>query len=196
MNYNQLPGTNELFAYRRPIVKPTILSLALFLFGMSTVFADDLKKPDVPNELLPPENEQLVAIAHGKGEQIYVCKANVNGALFGYTLLAPDAVLTDDAGKEVGHHFIGPTWQWNDESKITGKLVISARSPDPQAISWLLLSTVDHTDTGTLAHVTSIQRINTKGGRAPSSGCDADHLSKEVKVPYSADYYFYARQYK
>jgi hypothetical protein len=195
MDYNQLPGNNEPFAYMRAILKPTFC-FALFLFGMSTLFADDLKKPDVPTELLPPENEQLVAMAHGKGDQIYVCKTNVNGAPFGYTLLAPDAVLTDDAGKEVGHHYIGPTWQWNDESKITGKLVISARSPDPQAISWLLLTTVDHTSTGTLGKVTSIQRINTKGGRAPSSGCDADHLSKEVKVPYSADYYFYARQYK
>ena len=47
-----------------------------------------------------------------------------------------------------------------------------------------------------LGKVTSIQRINTKGGRAPSSGCDADQLGKEVKVPYSADYYFYARVYK
>ena len=173
-------------------VKPKTLCLALFLFGTPAVFADDLKKPDVPNELLPPENEQLVLLAHGKGDQIYVCKANVNGALFGYTLLAPDAVLTDDTGKEVGHHFIGPTWQWNDESKITGKLVISARSPDPQAISWLLLSTVDHTATGALGKVTSIQRINTKGGKAPASGCDAAHVNRESRIPYSADYVFFA----
>jgi hypothetical protein len=160
------------------------------------VFADDLKKPEVPNELLPLDSEQLVLMAHGKGDQIYVCKPNVNGAQFGFTLLAPDALLTDDAGKEVGHHYIGPTWQWSDSSKITAKVVISAHSPDPTAIAWLLLATVDHSPTGALSKVSSIQRVNTKGGRAPSSGCDGDHVDKEVRVPYSADYYFYARQYK
>jgi Protein of unknown function (DUF3455) len=196
MNYNQLPVDDELFRARRPIVKSKTLRIALFLLATATLFAEDLKKPDVPPELLPNDNEALVLMAHGKGDQIYVCKANVNGAQFGYLLQAPDAVLTDDAGKEVGHHFIGPTWQWSDDSKITGKVVISARSPDPQAISWLLLSTVDHSDIGLLAHVTSILRINTKGGRAPSSGCDAGQLGKEVRIPYSADYYFYARQYK
>ncbi len=180
----------------RDIVKPKSLCLALLLLGTSAAFAEDLKKPDVPPELLPNDNEYLVLMAHGKGDQIYICKANVNGAPFGYLLQAPDAILTDDAGKEVGHHFIGPTWQWNDDSKITAKVVISARSPDPQAISWLLLSTVDHSDTGLLSRVTSLQRVNTKGGRAPSSGCDADHVGKEVRIPYSADYYFYSRQFK
>ena len=123
-------------------------------------------------------------------------RPNVNGAQFGFMLLAPDALLTDDAGKEVGHHFIGPTWQWSDSSKITAKIVMSVRSPDPTAVAWLLLSTVDHSPTGALSKVTSIQRINTKGGRAPNGGCDGDHLNTEVKVPYSADYYFYARVYK
>lgn len=168
----------------------------LFVLAASAALAEDLKKPDVPYDLQPPDNEQLVLMAHGKGDQIYACKPNVNGAQFGYLLLAPDAVLTDDAGKEVGHHFIGPTWQWNDSSKITAKIVITAHAPDPTAIAWMLLSTVDHSSTGALAKVTSIQRINTKGGRAPNSGCDADHLNTEVKVPYSADYYFYARVYK
>ena len=163
---------------------------------MPSAFSQDLKKPDVPDEMATSDNEKLIAMAHGKGDQIYICKPNMNGAPFGYMLQAPDAVLTDDAGKEVGHHYIGPTWQWEDASKITGKVVISARSPDPKAISWLLLSTVDHSDTGVLSRVIFIQRINTKGGRAPSSGCDAEHVDKEIRVPYSADYYFYTRNNK
>jgi hypothetical protein len=43
-----------------------------------------------------------------------------------------------------------------------------------------------------LSRATSIQRLNTKGGKAPASGCDAAHAGQEVRVPYSADYLFYA----
>ena len=32
----------------------------------------------------------------------------------------------------------------------------------------------------------------TKGGKAPATGCDAGHAGQEVRVPYSADYLFYA----
>jgi hypothetical protein len=39
--------------------------------------------------------------------------------------------------------------------------------------------------------VTSIQRLNTKGGKAPASGCDAAHTDQELRVPYSADYAFF-----
>src|SRR5208283_615047 len=84
MIYN--PVNDAMFTGINAAMKPSAIRLALLLLGASTVFAEDLKKPDVPSELLPNENEQLVLMAHGKGDQIYVCKANVNGAQFGYTL--------------------------------------------------------------------------------------------------------------
>jgi hypothetical protein len=43
-----------------------------------------------------------------------------------------------------------------------------------------------------LSRATTIQRLNTKGGKAPASGCDASHVGQEVRVPYSADYLVYA----
>lgn len=46
---------------------------------------------------------------------------------------------------------------------------------------------------GVLAAVTSIQRINTHGGKAPADGeCTADKAGTEARVHYSADYLFYA----
>jgi hypothetical protein len=39
--------------------------------------------------------------------------------------------------------------------------------------------------------VTFIHRVNTAGGKAPSSGCDMGSEGKESPVPYTADYYFY-----
>jgi len=152
-----------------------------------------LTAPNVPPELQVSDSEQVAFMAHGKGDQIYVCVNNANGEQFGWTLRAPEAKLTDNAGKEVGQHYIGPTWKWADGSHTKGKVITSSRSPDPTAISWLLLASFDHSDEGTLSHITSIQRINTKGGRAPNTGCDGSHLNTEVRVPYSADYYFYVR---
>jgi hypothetical protein len=158
--------------------------------------ADDpapIPPPKVPVELLVSDGEQVKLMAHGKGDQIYACKANANGAQFGWILKAPDATLTDDSGKVVGHHVIGPTWQWVDGSHTRGKVITSSRSSDPDSIPWLLLAAFERTDDGALSRVTSIQRVNTKGGRAPTTECDAAHLDTEVRVPYSADYYFYFR---
>ena len=68
-----------------------------------------------------------------------------------------------------------------------------AEPPDGRAIPWLLLAVVGHSGAGTLAHVTHVQRIHTRGGLAPAAEpCDASKRDAEVRVPYSADYLFYA----
>jgi Protein of unknown function (DUF3455) len=36
-----------------------------------------------------------------------------------------------------------------------------------------------------------VQRLNTVGGNAPTTGCDATMANTQTRVPYSADYYFY-----
>jgi len=66
----------------------------------------------------------------------------------------------------------------------------------PGAIPWLLLDVVGAYDgpTGghTLAAATSIQRLNTSGGVAPSTGCTSlTDVGKKAFEPYTADYFFY-----
>ena len=59
--------------------------------------------------------------------------------------------------------------------------------------AWLLLAVASHTGEGILSRVTSIQRIHTEGGLAPSANtCDASANGKESRSAYAADYYFYA----
>jgi hypothetical protein len=36
-----------------------------------------------------------------------------------------------------------------------------------------------------------IQRVQTEGGAAPATGCDADHPGATARVPYTAVYHFY-----
>jgi Protein of unknown function (DUF3455) len=144
----------------------------------------------VPAELQVPANEQLVVRVHAKGDQIYSCKAD--GAQAGWTLKAPEARLFDKDGKTFGKHFAGPSWEASDGSLVVGKAAANVASPDADSIPWLLVKVVSHAGDGVLTRVTSIQRINTKGGKAPASGCDAGHAGQEVRVPYSADYLFFA----
>ena len=163
--------------------------VALFL-AAALLFSSVSRAQQVPKELEAPANEQRLLQVHAKGDQIYTCKAD--GAQFTWALKAPDAQLTDASGKPFGKHFAGPSWQASDGSRVTGKAAASVASPDGDSIPWLLVTVVDRSGEGVLARVTSIQRIYTKGGKAPSSGCDAEHSGAENRTSYSADYVFFA----
>jgi hypothetical protein len=145
---------------------------------------------DAPKQLEPPAGEQLLLQVHAKGDQIYACKSDAGQ--FAWSLKAPDAQLFDKDGKLFGKHFAGPSWEANDGSRVTGKAVANSRSPDADSIPWLLVTVVSHNGNGVLSRVTSVQRVNTKGGKAPATGCDASHVGNEVRVAYSADYRFFA----
>jgi hypothetical protein len=93
----------------------------------------------------------------------------------------------------IGRHYAGPTWKLNDGSEVTGKAAARSDSPDADSIPWLLVTVTGHAGDGTLSHVTTIQRIHTKGGVAPAAGtCNVDRQGSESKSSYTADYYFYA----
>ena len=154
------------------------------------LFPSFLAAQEIPKELQPPSGEQRLLQVHAKGDQIYTCQAS--GGQFTWVSKAPEAQLTDAAGKSFGRHFAGPSWQANDGSKVTGKPVTSVASPDAESIPWLLLSVKDRSGNGVLSRVTSIQRINTQGGKAPATGCDADHVGQDQRIEYSADYVFFA----
>ena len=166
------------------------ISSATLLVVASTFSSFSAIAQQVPQNLQPPASDQLLLQVHAKGDQVYTCKAE--GAQFGWTLKEPDAQLFDKDGKPFGKHFAGPSWEATDGSRITGKAAANAPSPDADSIPWLLVKVVSHSGAGVLVPVTSLQRINTKGGKAPASGCDSTHVGQEIRVPYSADYVFFA----
>jgi hypothetical protein len=170
--------------------KPVRAFASATLFVGGVFFSLSAKAQQVPQQLQPPATEQLLLQVRAKGDQIYSCKGD--GAQFAWTLKAPEAQLFDKDGKPFGKHVAGPSWEANDGSHITGKAAANAPSPDADSIPWLLVTVVSRSGEGVLARVTSIQRLNTKGGKAPASGCDAAHVGQEVRVPYSADYLFFA----
>jgi len=167
-----------------------IVVFAALLF-LSAPPAQNLARPDVPPKIAASVNEDVVLIAHASGSQIYVCQAGPDQKLT-WTLKAPEADLSDAGGKSIGHHSAGPTWKHNDGSEVTGKASARQDAPDPADIPWLLVNVTSRSGSGILSKITTIQRIHTKGGQPPVTGCDDAHRGAETKSPYSADYYFYA----
>jgi hypothetical protein len=135
------------------------------------------------SNLSAPEGSKLADHVYANGVQVY----QWSGA--SWVLVGPDAVLSADAGGKsaVGTHYVGPTWETNSGSRSVGA-VIDRCTADPNAVQWLSLSATS-TGPGVLHDVTFVQRVNTVGGKAPSTGGNV--IGQEFRAPYSAEYFFY-----
>ncbi len=150
---------------------------------------DPSSPPKVPPALAVPAGARLVARFHATGAQVYACTSA--GGQVSWVLARPDATLADASGAVAGTHGAGPAWKSKDGSSVVGKKLAQAAAPDAGAVPWLLLGATSTTGTGQFTGVTFVQRVATKGGIAPATGCDVTHVGAEVRASYSADYYFY-----
>jgi hypothetical protein len=138
----------------------------------------------VPDAIAAP-GESVVATFHAEGAQIYDCKPDAGGKLT-WQFREPIATLLVD-GKTVGRHYAGPNWEASDGSAVTGKSVANVPGATPDDIPWLKLEVTARRGTGTLAGVTTVQRINTHGG-VTSGACE--RAGAYFSAPYAADYVF------
>ena len=144
----------------------------------------------VPEQLKPaPTEVPLLAVA-ARGVQIYECRAKKDEPkAMEWAFVAPEAELFDTQGKRVGNHYAGPHWESADGSKIVGTVKARADAPQAGAIPWLLLTARSVGSDGAFAKVTSVQRVNTRGGAAPAAGsCSTATLGQGARIDYTADY--------
>ena len=158
-------------------------ALALLLLSGASVSADAAATP-LPDAIAAP-GETVVLTVHAAGAQIYECKAGADGKP-GWAFREPIATLLVD-GKTVGRHYAGPNWEHSDGSAVVGKSAASAPGATAEDIPWLRLDVVSRRGSGILAGVTTVQRINTNGGKLEGA-CDKPGAFRSV--PYSADYVF------
>jgi len=175
--------------------------------------------PPVPANIQVPAGNEAFLVGHGVGTQNYVCVPSGSGVAF--VLSTPQATLFSDDGKQITTHFFSPdpfenntnpavvaagairvTWQHSrDTSTVWGQVKPGDASSDPafvapNAIPWLKV-TATGADQGpaggaALTATTFIQRLNTSGGVAPSTGCNSStDLGHLAFVPYTADYFFF-----
>lgn len=153
----------------------------------------------VPAVLAFPAGQTEVLRVSARGVQIYTCTATASdagvgdgGAPYQWVFRAPEATLYDAAGNLFGTHFAGPNWRAVDGSQITGAVQQRADAPVAGAIPWLLLRVTGTTGAGVLSRVASVQRLDTVGGVAPTTACNAGNVGAEVGVDYTATYAFAA----
>lgn len=144
----------------------------------------------VPASLVPVGEREKMNYA-AIGVQIYECKGGEKGPVWSF--VAPEADLFDSNGRRVGKHYGGPAWEGDDGSKIVGSVVARADASRPGAIPHLLLAAKSEAKPGVFADVVSLQRVNTVGGVAPASGCDASKLGERARVYYTANYVYFVK---
>ena len=145
---------------------------------------------DLPAAVQVPAGQKAAMTWTGTGMLTYECRAKADNAMmFEWAFAGPDAKLADAKSMApMGKYYGGPTWEANDGAKVTGKQVAVA----PAAAGNIPFQLVKaEGGTGAMMDVTYIQRVNTKGGVAPSVPCDASSKGAKTTVPYSADYVFY-----
>ena len=150
----------------------------------------------------------LLRTAVVEGYQIYECQAStINASGFAWTLQAPFAVLKADQGTNVIHS-TGPVWLYTqDGSEVRaavgnfttadGSVVPASATPDATAVPWLRLSVTEHLGkTGLFSNVDQVQRLYTKGGVAPTRGCNQAIANQHVILPvsYTAEYVFWGHK--
>jgi len=154
----------------------------------------DNRAPEVPAALQVPDGNKVEFHAYAIGVQIYVCTQSAKDPTqFSWVFKAPEAVLYDADGNVVGIHYAGPTWETQSGSKVVGQRLAGA-TVDRSAIPWLLLVARTAEGPGVLARSTYVQRVNTAGGLAPATGADAAHAGQEVRIAYTAEYFFYREE--
>ncbi len=159
------------------------IALAFLLLSGSLMTARAAEAP-LPDAIAAP-GETVVLTAHAEGAQLYDCKAGPDGKL-GWTFREPIASLLVD-GKTVGRHYAGPSWESGDGSAVVGKTAGNAPGATANDIPWLKLEVVSRRGSGILTSVTTVQRINTSGGRLEGA---CDKAGSYRSAPYSADYVF------
>jgi len=138
----------------------------------------------LPDAIAAP-GEATVLTVHAEGAQVYECRAGADGKP-AWAFREPIATLLVD-GKTVGRHYAGPNWEHSDGSAAVGKAAGNAPGATPNDIPWLKLEVISHRGSGILTAATTVQRINTIGGKLEGA-CDKAGAFKSA--PYSADYVF------
>jgi len=147
--------------------------------------------PSVPAILEVPAGNSVSFHAYATGVQVYKCTETSPG-VFAWVFKEPIADLYANQGYngQTSGHYAGPTWESNSGSKVVGSKLQGA-TVDPTAVSWLLLIAISSQGPGPLDGTSYIQRVNTVGGLAPTTGANATTVGQEIQVDYQAEYYFY-----
>jgi hypothetical protein len=198
--------------HRTVLFAPALAVLFTFvLSGTHTASANDwIWRPHVPKDIDAPAGHRPFFAGHAIGTQNYICAATPTGLK--WVFIGPQAtIFSAFFQQQMLTHFqsknsfqsgaIQATWQSSrDTSAVWAKRLYGSTDPAfvaPDAIEWLLLEVTGTIDGPTggdkLVPTTYIQRVNTVGGKEPTTPCTDAIVNTRQLVNYEADYYFYKK---
>src|SRR5919201_3188167 len=163
-----------------------VLGLSLLCALPQAAQAQTVAPPIVPPGLEVEAPNQAFLLGHAFGTQNYECQPVDSLGRVDWTLFPPQATLFSDQNEQLITHFNSPnpdearvvraTWEDSLDTSMVWARAVAAATVDPDAIPWVKLvkvgARVGPTGGRTLSDTTFVQRVNTRGGRAPSTGCD------------------------
>ena len=198
---------------KRNFSKGAILMLTSFSLIAISCTRDKQQQPDtnspayhisqsesivIPAAVALPDNlpggNSRVASFYAVGVQKYKAQevAGSNPVAYQWVFVAPQADLYDITNQKVGTHSAGPDWQLSAADSMFGQAFTpprTAASADANSIDWLLLMPkTGKNPTGFFAAVSYVQRIDTRGGKAPTTA--PANATDTIDVPYTAIYRF------
>jgi len=204
-------NTNERRITKKiPFIAPvTALGMALTLGLPQAAHAQTVTPPSVPAEIQVPAGNEAFLLGHGVCTQNYACVPSPSVGHVDWVLFTPQATLFSDLGEQLITHFssldpdepgiVRVTWEDSQDTSTVWARATGVATVSPTAIPWVRLEVVGRalgpTGGTTLFDTTFIQRVNTVGGLAPSTGCNLPtDLGHKAFIPYTADYFFFKQQ--
>lgn len=169
-----------------------LIGCAAMTGANSTVATNSFSQSGLPDAVRVPAGHRVAMETVGAGRITYECRAKVDAAGgHEWFFVGPDAQLTGRGGQAMGRYFGPPaTWESRDGSRVTATQVAVAPNGTGN-IPLQLVRANPATGMGDMQGVSFIQRVNTRGGTAPSMPCGAGNVAVRQVVQYQADYIFY-----
>jgi hypothetical protein len=177
-----------------PMVARTLSLLAFTALAVPAMAA--IAPPaGLASNLLPAAGEVPAFRLAASGVQIYECRESLTQpGTYRWTFVNPDATLNDPAsGADVATLRAIDTWNALNDLSSVSAVLRATQAAGANDLPWAYMRAIPASPDGMFAGVTSIQRVNTRGGAAPRDGCTVDTAGAEARVPFTADYYFYKR---
>jgi hypothetical protein len=147
----------------------------------------------LPANLQVPAGHRAALMLVGSGDVVYECHPTGQATgQYAWRFTRPDARLLDAGGKQVGRYFGPPaTWDHWAGSRVTGRELATAPGGEGNLPLQLVQAEPATGSHDALRGTTYIQRVNTKGGAAPTKDCGPMNMREAQPIKYQADYIFY-----
>lgn len=186
---------------RAPLTVCALLSLVALvaLGGCATSAQPPTANDSLPADLRASPTEVLKEVLTANGDQTYVCRRTPSAVAGGSQLLwaeqGSEATLVAADKQSAGTVVPGPHFIAYDGSYVIGT-PLAEHQIGANTLTWVRykakFDAARRPGEGRFADVTSIQRIDTKGGLPPQPDCTVEGV--RLLVPYAATYRIYHEQ--